>query len=191
MSSLQNANPAGSHPYPDVFPPAAGYPLYKNSPLFAKGCLKDRHNQVIDWEALRGKSVALLFADPKHYKTCSFMPMLLQFYRTMNENGDRQNLEVIFIPTLELKADQVALDEFVIRMPWLHFDGDEAALDQVIDHYRILLDLNKPCKYGYPFLTEAPGMVVIDESGATLQKLQVDELGRDALLKWDYYRDTL
>jgi len=175
--------------YPDVFPPTAPYPVWARKILKQDNNLKDRTKTPVNWEDLKGKSVALLFADPTQYKTANLIPMLLQYYRTMNESGDRQKLEIIFIPSVTLKENTELYDQFVRRMPWLHYDGPAHDCDTLIDHYRVSCGLMVVPKYGYPTLTDTPGLVVIDREGAALKKLLVDDLGPGALLKWDFYRD--
>lgn len=93
----------------DIFDPATPYPFYKLHPLFRPGALTSAKGESVSWEALRGrcnakseekktltaatttvligKSVALYFGDDAKCKCKTFLPVLLNAYRTFNESG--------------------------------------------------------------------------------------------------------
>jgi len=173
---------ADEHPYPDIFRPSAPHPYYHVHPLFKEGSLKDIHGESHSWEELKGKSVALYFADLSNRKCANFFPYLLQFYKVLNENGSCQKIEVVFV---SLDKDKEAAKEHRERQPWLHVEFDDPITDDFKQHFRVM-NLPEVPKYGYGPRSGAPSLLLIGRDGRLLQNLHSDEEGEASLLKWDF-----
>jgi len=170
------------HPYPDVFHPAAPHPYYHIHPLFREGSLKDIHGEAKSWEELKGKSVALYFGDHRNPKCHNFLPRLLQFYKTMNEAGDIQKIEIIFV---SLDPDEESYCRHRSLQPWLSIDLADELVDDFKQHFRVMNAPEVP-KYGYGPRSGPPTMLVIGSDGRLLQHLDTEEMGAKGLLKWDF-----
>jgi len=170
------------HAYPDIFRPSAPHPYYHLSPLFKEGSLKDIHGESRSWDDLKGKSVALYFADESNRKCANFFPYLLQFYKVMNENGNTQKIEIVFV---SLDKDKEAASHHRERHPWLSVDFDDPITDDFKQHFRVM-NLPEIPKYGYGPRSGAPTVILIGRDGRLLQNLHSDEHGESSLLKWDF-----
>eukprot|EP00382_Lankesteria_abbotti_P005086 CAMPEP_0113847912 /NCGR_PEP_ID=MMETSP0372-20130328/2156_1 /TAXON_ID=340204 /ORGANISM="Lankesteria abbotti" /LENGTH=186 /DNA_ID=CAMNT_0000817279 /DNA_START=95 /DNA_END=655 /DNA_ORIENTATION=+ /assembly_acc=CAM_ASM_000359 len=170
------------HPYPDVFHPAAPHPYYHMHPLFKPSSLKDVHGITRSWEELRGKSVALYFGDYRSQKCHNFLPHLLQFYKSLNEAGDLQKIEIIFV---SLDGDEQQFQRHRARQPWLSVDFSDELITDFKQHFRVM-NLPEIPKFGYGPRTGPPTMIVIGSDGRSLQHLQIEQNGPKALLKWDF-----
>lgn len=153
--------------------------------LFPEGSLKDNNNVVIPQSHLKGKSVALYFADGSDPKCTSFLPFLLNYYRMTNEGGEKQKVEVIFV---SLDRDRKAFEEHRMHMPWLSIDLENPLTDVLKRHFRVMKEYEVPT-YGYGSRTGVPCVVVIGSDGNEAQFLPVSsgrEEGDRALLRWDW-----
>lgn len=182
MSSILRKRHPHEHPYPDIFHPAAPHPYYHIHPLFKAGTLKDVHGLSHSWDELKGKSVALYFADERSQKCLNFLPFLLQFYKTINEGGDTQKIELIFV---SLDQDKESAEKHRARQPWLSIDFDDELVDDFKQHFRVM---NKPevPKFGYGPRHGPPTVFVIGSDGELQQNLDIEEAGLAGLLKWDF-----
>lgn len=153
--------------------------------LFPEGSLRNSNNTVISQDHLRGKSVALYFADGGDPKCTAFLPFLLQFYRTINEGGEFQKIEIIFV---SLDKERNSFEKHRSHMPWLHIDLEDPLTDVLKKHFRVLREYEVPL-YGYGPRCGVPCVVVIGGDGREAQFLHVcggrDE-GERALLRWDW-----
>ncbi|PFH38572.1 PDI family protein [Besnoitia besnoiti] len=153
--------------------------------LFPEGSLKNCNNTVVSQSHLKGKSVALYFADGADPKCTSFLPFLLNFYRTINEGGSNQKIEVIFV---SLDRDRQAFEHHRSHMPWLSIDLENPLTDVLKRHFRVMKEYEVPA-YGYGSRTGVPCVVVVGSDGREAQFLPVSsgrEEGDRALLRWDW-----
>lgn len=169
------------HPYPDVFDPAAPYPFYKLHPLFRPGVLTSAKGKPVTWEELRGKSVALYFADDSKCKCKTFLPVLTNAYRTYNESGDTQKVEIVFV---SLDETEEAFHSHRARQPWLTLPFGDPLIDAFKQHFRVM-NPNELLKYGYGPRTSPPALLIVASNGRLLQQLDVCENGAAVLKKWD------
>eukprot|EP00922_Rhytidocystis_sp_ex-Travisia-forbesii_P068163 GHVS01101507.1.p1 GENE.GHVS01101507.1~~GHVS01101507.1.p1 ORF type:complete len:197 (-),score=36.03 GHVS01101507.1:182-772(-) len=155
--------------------------------LFPDGSLRNSNNTPISQNHLKGKSVALYFADSEDPKCLSFLPFLLQFYRTLNASGDSQKIEIIFV---SLDHDHSRYQQHRSHMPWLAVDLCDPLTDVLKQHYRILKENEVP-RYGGGPRSSVPALVVIGEDGREAQFLDVAAEQRLPLLRrWDF-RNTI
>lgn len=170
------------HPYPDIFKPSAPHPYYHLHPLFREGTLKDVDGEVKDWADLKGKSVALYFADGNSAKTKNFFPHLLQMYKVFNENGSKQKVEIVFV---SLDSTDEEFHVHRKRQPWLSVDLGDPITDDFKQHFRVMNAPEIP-KYGYGPRNGSPSLMVIGGDGRLLQNLGTDEAGSKGLKLWDF-----
>eukprot|EP00914_Ancora_sagittata_P010454 GHVO01020161.1.p1 GENE.GHVO01020161.1~~GHVO01020161.1.p1 ORF type:complete len:179 (-),score=24.01 GHVO01020161.1:79-615(-) len=174
------------HTYPDIFHPRTPHPRYELSPLFKEGILYDSNGSPLNWEQLRGKSVALFFGSYKNLKSRNFLPMLVQFYKTGNESGDHQKIEVVYVSLDETEED---FEKQKAMMPWPYVSySDQGALDSIKSHYRIMERRELP-KYGYGRHSDPPALLIIDSSGKLLQTIYGKDAIHDPILRrWDHVK---
>ncbi|OEH75670.1 PDI family protein [Cyclospora cayetanensis] len=159
-------------------------PAYRDMELilFPEGSLKDSNGNVVSQRNLIGKSVGLYFADGDSPKCSSFLPFLLQFYRTVNEGGSHQKIEVIFVSA---DRDEKAYLDHVKHMPWLVVDYNDPLRTILLRHFRVEKESNIPSKSQGPS-AGIPALVIVGADGMNAQFLQVcggrDE-GERALLR--------
>lgn len=157
--------------------------------LFPEGSLKNANNTIISEDHLRGKSVALYFGDGGDPKCRSFLPFLLQFYKTINESGSSQKIEVIFV---SCDRDMKSFIEHRSHMPWLHIDPNDPLTDVLRKHFRVMREYEVPL-YGSGPRSGVPSVVVIGSDGREEQFLHITsgrEEGERAILRWDW-RNTI
>lgn len=171
----------GGHPYPDIFDPAAPYPFYKLHPLFESGSLIDAKGKTVEWKELHGKSVALYFGDFTKPKCKSFLPVLVNAYRTFNESGDAQKVEVVFV-SLDLTEEDYEIHR--ARMPWLSLKYGDPLINVFKQHFRVMHPTELP-KFGYGQRIGPPALLVIASDGRLLQQLNPAEDGVQIIRKWD------
>ncbi|EPR64361.1 PDI family protein [Toxoplasma gondii ME49] len=153
--------------------------------LFPEGSLKNSNNTVIPQSHLKGKSVALYFADGADPKCASLLPFLLNYYRTMNEGGANQKIEIIFV---SLDRDREAFESHRAHMPWLSIDLENPLTEILKRHFRVMKEYEVPT-YGYGSRTGVPSVIVIGSDGREAQFLPICsglEEGDRALLRWDW-----
>lgn len=171
----------------EVAPSQAVPLLYQDMELilFPHGSLRDCNGQVISQDHLIGKSVALYFADGKDPKCTSFLPFLLQFYKTVNEAGNHQKIEIIFV---SLDTDQKSFESHRSHMPWLNIELADPLTQILKRHFRVIKEYEIPL-FGAGPKCGLPCVVVIGSDGREAQFLHVNS-GRDegerALLRWDW-----
>ncbi|KAL8432042.1 hypothetical protein Efla_003483 [Eimeria flavescens] len=152
--------------------------------LFPEGSLKDANGCVVSQRHLIGKSVGLYFADGRNAKCTSFLPFLLQFYKTVNEGGSHQKIEVIFVSVDE---SEEAFKDHIKHMPWLTIDYNDPLRHILLRHFR-LKDACLPTQ-GQPPRAALPALIVVGADGRDAQFLQVSggrDEGERALLRWDW-----
>ncbi|CDJ43638.1 hypothetical protein, conserved, partial [Eimeria tenella] len=88
-------------------------------------------------DALWGRSVALLFSAGTHPKCSSFIPFLAQFYKNVNEAGDRPKVEIIYV---SLDESEAAFESSRQQMPWLSLQFNSPTRQKLIKRYRIYVD---------------------------------------------------
>ncbi|CBZ53452.1 conserved hypothetical protein [Neospora caninum Liverpool] len=153
--------------------------------LFPEGSLKNCNNTIIPQSHLKGKSVALYFADGADPKCASFLPFLLNYYRTINEGGSNQKVEVIFV---SLDRDRKSFESHRSHMPWLSVDLENPLTEVLKRHFRVMKEYEVPT-YGYGSRTGVPCVIVIGSDGREAQFLPISsgrEEGDRALLRWDW-----
>lgn len=168
------------HPYPDIYHPSIPYPIFHINPLFRDGVLKNPKGETVKWTELLGKSVALYFADFSKYRCRSFLPVLCNVYRTFNESGSYQKVEIIFV---SLDKTKEAYNVHRSHQPWLAIPFDDELIDALKGHYRVM-NPGEIAKYGCGPLTNPPALLVIRGDGQILQLLEVSEETR-LWRKWD------
>lgn len=166
-------------------------PQYKQMEmiLFPEGSLKNANNTEISEGHLRGKSVALYFADGRDPKCRSFLPFLLQYYKTVNESGSSQKIEIIYV---SCDKDAESFIEHRSHMPWLHIDFNDPLTDVLRKHFRVMREREVPL-YGSGPRSGVPSLVVIGSDGREEQFLHITagrEEGERAILRWDW-RNTI
>lgn len=166
-------------------------PDYKDMELilFPEGSLRNANNTPICEAHLRGKSVALFFADGGDAKCRSFLPFLLQYYRTLNESGSKQKIEIIFV---SCDRDVTSFKNTVSHMPWLHIEFGNPLIDILRRHFGVMREHDVPL-YGTGARTGVPCLIVIGSDGREEQFLHVSngrEEGERAILRWDW-RNTV
>lgn len=157
--------------------------------LFPEGSLKNANNTVISEDHLRGKSVALYFGDGSDPKCRSFLPFLLQYYKTVNESGSSQKIEIIYV---SCDKDKKSFIEHRSHMPWLHVELNDPLTDVLRKHFRVLREHEVPL-YGSGPRSGVPSVVIIGSDGREEQFLHVAagrEEGERAILRWDW-RNTV
>lgn len=162
-------------------------PAYKEMDLilFPEGSLRDANGNVVSQRNLVGKSVGLYFADGSNPKCSSFLPFLLQFYRTVNEGGSHQKIEVVFISA---DKDEQSFLDHVKHMPWLVVDYNDPLRTILLRHFRVDKEANTPT-YGQGPRAGVPSLVIVGADGRDAQFLQVSggrDEGERALLRWDW-----
>ncbi|KAL8271897.1 hypothetical protein Esti_004182 [Eimeria stiedai] len=162
-------------------------PAYRDMELvlFPEGSLKDANGNVVSQRNLIGKSVGLYFADGSNAKCASFLPFLLQFYRTVNEGGSHQKIEVIFVSADE---NEKAYRDHLKHMPWLSIDYSDPLRVILLRHFRVEKEVHVPTQGQGP-RAGLPSLVVVGADGRDAQFLQVSggrEEGEKALLRWDW-----
>ncbi|KAH0487695.1 MAG: hypothetical protein KVP17_000759 [Porospora cf. gigantea B] len=95
-------------------------------------------------------------------------------------------MEIIYVPLDDTEEEYIKMRA---RMPWLALPYNRETVNEFVEHYLVQkFNVTTP-PYGYGALTDVPGLVVIDRSGAMLKNLGVDEIGFQrgwkALGKWD------
>lgn len=64
------------------------------------------------------------------YRCCSSV----QFYRTVNEGGSHQKIEVVFVSA---DKDERAFQDHVKHMPWLVIDFNDPLRTILLRHFRV------------------------------------------------------
>lgn len=153
--------------------------------LFPEGCLRNINDTVISEKHLYGKSVAIFFSNGTDPKCRAFLPFLQQFYKTINEGGSQQKIEIIFVSD---DPDRKSFEDHKKHMPWLYIDIEDPLTDILKKHFRVMQSIELPL-YGSGPRSSVPCIVVIGSDGREAQLLHVcsgrDE-GEKALLRWDY-----
>eukprot|EP00918_Siedleckia_nematoides_P010002 GHVU01021879.1.p1 GENE.GHVU01021879.1~~GHVU01021879.1.p1 ORF type:complete len:192 (-),score=29.26 GHVU01021879.1:659-1234(-) len=170
------------HEYPDVFHPSAPHPFYHINPLFKDGLLKDSEGGDVPWSELRGKSVALYFADNDNLKCRNFFPHLLQYYKVLNESGSNQKIEIIFVP---LDESPEKAEEHRKRQPWLSLPFGDPLIDYLKQHFRAMGARELP-KYAYGPRSAPPCLLIVGRDGRLLLHLNAEELKEKSLKRWDF-----
>ncbi|XP_053991272.1 uncharacterized protein LOC128883193 [Hylaeus volcanicus] len=168
------------HPYGDVYKPLKPYPIFDLNPLFSPGTLKDSKGHTVNWEDLLGKSVALYFADYALCRCKSVLPILCNVYKTFNESGDYQKVEIVFV---SLDKSEKEYAEHRAVQPWLSLPYESDIIDRFKDHYRVM-HANELCKYGYGPRMTPPSLIIINRYGRLLQFLEINEQVK-LWKKWD------
>lgn len=153
--------------------------------LFPEGSLRNINDTVIGEKHLYGKSVALFFSNGADAKCRAFLPFLQQYYKTINESGNQQKIEIIFVSD---DPDRKSFEDHKKHMPWLYIDIADPLTDILKKHFRIMQTNELPL-YGAGPRSSVPCIIVIGSDGREAQLLHVcsgrDE-GEKALLRWDY-----
>ncbi|KAF8819448.1 PDI family protein [Cardiosporidium cionae] len=161
--------------------------LYAHSDLklLPEGTVKTICGEPISHNHLAGKSVALYFADGEDSKCTSFLPILIQFYKTINEGGQCQKIEVIFV---SLDKNEDSYNHHRALMPWLSIDFNHPIAQVLKKHYRVM----KPREvfiHGVGPRSPPPALVIIGSEGEEKQFLPITsgrEEGVRGLLRWDW-----
>ncbi|EUD68015.1 hypothetical protein C922_01627 [Plasmodium inui San Antonio 1] len=153
--------------------------------LFPEGSLKNINNTVVSEKHLVGKSVALYFSNGSDPKCRAFLPFLQQYYKTINEAGASQKIEVIFVST---DPDRTSFEDHKKHMPWLYIDIADPLTDILKKHFRVMNPYEVPF-YGSGPRSDVPCLIVIGSDGREAQLLHIcsgrDE-GEKGILRWDY-----
>ncbi|VWU49679.1 thioredoxin-like protein 1, putative [Hepatocystis sp. ex Piliocolobus tephrosceles] len=153
--------------------------------LFPEGSLKNVNNTIVSEKHLVGKSVALYFSNGTDPKCRSFLPFLQQYYKTINEGGSRQKIEIIFVST---DPDRKSFEDHKKHMPWLYIDIEDPLTDTLKKHFKIL-DHHEMPFYGSGAKSDSPCLIVIGSDGREAQILHIctgrDE-GEKGILRWDF-----
>ncbi|CRG96740.1 thioredoxin, putative [Plasmodium gallinaceum] len=153
--------------------------------LFPEGSLKNINDTVVSEKHLVGKSVALFFSNGSDPKCRSFLPFLQQFYKTINEGGSNQKIEIIFV---SIDSDRKSFEDHKKHMPWLYIDITDPLTDILKKHFRVMSYHEVPL-YGSGPRSDVPCLIVIGSDGREAQLLHISS-GRDegekGLLRWDY-----
>lgn len=169
------------HPYPDIFDPATPYPMYKLSPLFSDSQLTDAKGRPVSWDSLQGKSVGLYFADDSKPKCKTSLPILSNVYRTFNESGDTQKVEIVFV---SLDSSYEAYEAHRAKQPWLALPFQDPLVEKLKAHFRVMNPTEVP-RYGYGPRSGVPGLLIIGRDGRLQQRLDICEEGTGILRKWE------
>ncbi|KEG01809.1 thioredoxin-like protein 1, putative [Plasmodium vinckei vinckei] len=153
--------------------------------LFPEGSLKNINNTVVNEKHLVGKSVALFFSNGSDPKCRAFLPFLQQYYKTINEGGSSQKIEIIFV---SVDPDRTSFEDHKKHMPWLYIDIADPLTDILKKHFRVMNAYEVPF-YGSGPRSDVPCLVVIGSDGREAQLLHVcsgREEGEKGVLRWDF-----
>ncbi|KAF8817899.1 PDI family protein, partial [Cardiosporidium cionae] len=168
-----------------VLSKVANFVSYSDLQLLPEGILKNINGEPISHNHLAGKSVALYFADGGDSKCTSFLPMLIQFYKTINEGGDYQKIEIIFVT---LDKTEESYTRHRANMPWLSIDFNDPHVEVLKKHYRVMKP-REVLTHGVGPRSPPPAVIVIGSGGEEEQFLQINygrEEGARGLLRWDW-----
>lgn len=153
--------------------------------LFPEGSLRNINDTVVSEKQLVGKSVALFFSNGSDPKCRSFLPFLQQYYRTINEGGSNQKIEIIFVST---DPDRKSFEDHKKHMPWLYIDIADPLTDMLKKHFKVV-DTHQVPFYGSGPRSDSPCLMVIGSDGKIAQVLHIctgrDE-GEKGILRWDF-----
>ncbi|KYO00172.1 putative thioredoxin-like protein 1 [Plasmodium gaboni] len=153
--------------------------------LFPEGSLKNINNTVVNEKHLFGKSVAIFFSNGSDPKCRAFLPFLQQYYKTINEGGSSQKIEVIFV---SIDPDRKSFEDHKKHMPWLYVDVADPLTDILKKHFRVTNSHEVPF-YGSGPRSDVPCLMVVGSDGREAQLLHIcsgrDE-GEKGLLRWDF-----
>lgn len=153
--------------------------------LFPEGSLRNINDTVVSEKHLVGKSVALFFSNGADPKCRAFLPFLQQYYKTINEGGSNQKIEIIFVSD---DPDRKSFEDHKKHMPWLYIDIADPLTDVLKKHFRVLQSNEIPL-YGSGPRSTVPCIIVIGSDGREAQLLHIcsgREEGEKGLLRWDY-----
>lgn len=162
-------------------------PAYKNMEmiLFPEGSLRNANGTIVSEEHLMGKSIALYYSDGEDPKCKSFLPFLLQYYKTINESGSKQKIEIIFV---SCDSNIKSFNDQLSHMPWLHINFDDPLTDILKKHFRVMKENEVPL-YGSGPRTGVPCLIVIGSDGREEQCLHITagrQEGERGILRWDW-----
>eukprot|EP01054_Gregarina_sp_Poly1_P001572 Gregarina_sp_Poly_1__1571@NODE_139_length_13109_cov_53_487809_g124_i0_p10_GENE_NODE_139_length_13109_cov_53_487809_g124_i0NODE_139_length_13109_cov_53_487809_g124_i0_p10_ORF_typecomplete_len229_score20_69Thioredoxin_8/PF13905_6/1_3e04Thioredoxin_8/PF13905_6/6e17AhpCTSA/PF00578_21/0_001Redoxin/PF08534_10/0_0026UCH_C/PF18031_1/0_11_NODE_139_length_13109_cov_53_487809_g124_i01239313079 len=172
--------------YPAIYRPHHPHAFYHLHPLFRHGTLLNNDGKPVCWTDLRGVSVALYFGAGNIRRCRNFLPFLVHFYKTINENSDRQKVEVIYVP---LDEDDREYDSHRKRMPWLALDRRDPLIPELKQHFGVFTAPERP-KFGVGPRHQPPHMSVIGADGRTLRNLSFDHPDEHLLSRWNYEQNT-
>eukprot|EP00371_Babesia_bovis_P000832 XP_001609479.1 hypothetical protein [Babesia bovis T2Bo] len=104
-------------------------------PLFTDDMLKNQRGEVVPLADLAGKSVGLLFCDGDTPICLATMPLIIQFYNSINGQGLAKKIEIVYISCDE---SQEAFERNIRRMPWLHIDYNDRILAVLRNRYNVI-----------------------------------------------------
>ncbi|KAK2197636.1 bifunctional Thioredoxin-like superfamily/Thioredoxin-like fold [Babesia duncani] len=151
--------------------------------IFPSGTLRNQQDEVVSSANLNGKSVAILFCDGSSPRCLTVVPLLINYYKTINSGGLLQKIEIVYV---SCDDNRQSYEENIKRMPWLHLEFDDHYAHSLKQRYNIK---DTSMEYGTFDSMEIPSLVVVTSNGSEVQRFHLchgREDSQKALHRWDW-----